>query len=336
MIVATCSSCGKAYNYADEHAGQSAACPNCKATIEIPYPEAIVEPVEPGPTPAAAAPAASDHDPAPLTKMSGMAIAALICSALGFCIPPLGIVGLVLGIMAINRIDNPANRVRGRGLATAAAILGGISLVIGTILVLIALLLPALGAARRTARQMQNGTQVRGIHQGDILYASVNNQWYPGVNSDGDVLDPSAGGRFKVLLDGNYITPSYLVNPAETGAISPWVSGPLTPQHFSYTAEDISAPGARHDEWRDNTNPQMPAHSDRNTGSPAAPQSVWTTKAGEWRGSVTLGDNSTIFSTTSTLSTKFVAEGGAVYNRTNDALFEAVGPHDAWMIYDER
>ena len=34
--------------------------------------------------------------------------------------------------------------------------------------------------------------------------------------------------------------------------------------------------------------------------------------------------------------TKFVTVGGAAYNRPDDTLFEAIGPHDAWMIYDER
>ncbi|MEM6757438.1 MAG: prepilin-type N-terminal cleavage/methylation domain-containing protein, partial [Planctomycetota bacterium] len=43
--------------------------------------------------------------------------------------------------------------------------------VISIIALLIGILLPALGAARRTARQMQSNTQVRGIHQSQVMYA---------------------------------------------------------------------------------------------------------------------------------------------------------------------
>ena len=46
--------------------------------------------------------------------------------------------------------------------------------VISIIALLIGILLPALGAARRTARQMANNTQLRGIHQGFVTYAQSN------------------------------------------------------------------------------------------------------------------------------------------------------------------
>ncbi|BAM02734.1 type II secretion system protein [Phycisphaera mikurensis] len=70
--------------------------------------------------------------------------------------------------------------------------------VISIIALLIGILLPALGAARRTARQMQNSTQLRGIHQGMFTYAQSNKTggrdgYYPGLNAQGKVIesDPS-------------------------------------------------------------------------------------------------------------------------------------------------
>ncbi len=65
--------------------------------------------------------------------------------------------------------------------------------VISIIALLIGILLPALGAARRTARQMQNSTQLRGIHQGAFTFAQSNKTggrdgYYPGLSSQGKPL----------------------------------------------------------------------------------------------------------------------------------------------------
>ena len=51
--------------------------------------------------------------------------------------------------------------------------------VIAIIALLIGILLPALGKARATARQIKDGTQVRGIHQGMVLFAQNNSDQYP-------------------------------------------------------------------------------------------------------------------------------------------------------------
>ncbi len=51
--------------------------------------------------------------------------------------------------------------------------------VISIIALLIGLLLPALGRARRTAQQVRDGTKVRGLHQGCVAWAQDNNERYP-------------------------------------------------------------------------------------------------------------------------------------------------------------
>lgn len=62
-----------------------------------------------------------------------------------------------------------------------------------------AILLPALGAARQTARQMTSQTQLRGIHQACVTFAQSNRERYP------DELYP--------LLKGNYFTIEFVVSP---------------------------------------------------------------------------------------------------------------------------
>jgi len=51
--------------------------------------------------------------------------------------------------------------------------------VIAIIALLIGILLPALGKARQAARQLKDGTQVRGIHQSMVTYAGNNKDYYP-------------------------------------------------------------------------------------------------------------------------------------------------------------
>lgn len=108
--------------------------------------------------------------------------------------------------------------------------------VISIIALLIGILLPALGAARRTARQMANNTQLRGIHQGMFTYSQSNKSWFPGVDSDGQPLkgagalahttDPGATysapsfghhplRRLAVMLETNFFPPEYMLNPAD-------------------------------------------------------------------------------------------------------------------------
>src|SRR6185436_7881786 len=51
--------------------------------------------------------------------------------------------------------------------------------VIAIIALLIGILLPALGKARQSARQLKDSTQVRGLHQGCVTWAQNNGDDYP-------------------------------------------------------------------------------------------------------------------------------------------------------------
>ncbi len=152
--------------------------------------------------------------------------------------------------------------------------------VISIIALLIGILLPALGAARRAARQMVNNTQLRGFHQGFFTFAQENKGWYPGVtllsagrpqvfgggggaNQVGGIYpefgnDTDPGGsldsttsrfRLGLLIVMDFIPPEYTVSPSETDeTISPWIRSdpatmPFRRNHNSYALNDIGGIG---------------------------------------------------------------------------------------------
>lgn len=237
--------------------------------------------------------------------------------------------------------------------------------VISIIALLIGILLPALGAARRTARQMQNNTQVRGIHQALVMYSQSNKTKYPGLDGQGfllgsDTVDsvPAGGAvetRFELLLDGNYFTGDYAISPSETKTA--WTTGAVETAEFSYAMLKITDTntststakvkpdnnGQRLAEWQDTLNTEAVAVSDRAKGVATSYYSVHTEKpaAGQddWRGSVAWNDNHVVFETEETLDTKY----GSAASYADDNIFEetastvapTVGTEDnAMMVHD--
>lgn len=207
--------------------------------------------------------------------------------------------------------------------------------VISVIALLISLLLPALGGAREAARKMQNSTQVRGIQQGFFNHSQENKGWFAGIESKGlqgtgadtfvhaDAIDRWNDGtdwagayveaRWIILLNGGYVTPDYLISPAEIRtSVQPFdqTQNYASGQYFySYAlplltnsqAIDIVATG-RAGEWRDNANGGAPVASDRllnevgvvNTNV-VQHQSIWMDTLGRWEGSISYNDNHTEF-----------------------------------------
>lgn len=183
-------------------------------------------------------------------------------------------------------------------------------------------------------RYMQSNTQIRGIHQSMVMYAQSNNNWFPGFDRFGDVLDASVEYRYQVLLENNFFTGEYMMSPSEDK--TEWTTGPVTSANYSFAMLDINAPGERAMEWRETLNTEAALMSDRNTGRDARDHvsSVHTdTDSGDWRGSVAWGDNHTAFSTTHLLDTKY-GQGPSI---TGDNLFEdpddSTAGSNAYMIY---
>ena len=104
--------------------------------------------------------------------------------------------------------------------------------VIAIIALLIGILLPALGKARASARQLKDSTQVRGIHQGMVLWAQNNSDSYPvpgsidkSATAATQTVAHAAGQEFtknlprhvlSVLIYNNFFSPELCVSPAES------------------------------------------------------------------------------------------------------------------------
>lgn len=233
--------------------------------------------------------------------------------------------------------------------------------VISIIALLIGILLPALGAARQAARKMQNSTHTRGIQQGFFTHGVDNKSWMAGVESSGpqlgnandtfideadfdnfvgdptDVLRAGAqvAARYIVLLEGDYVTPDYLVSPAEVDAnIQPWEKGRATAYNadnstnvadrfYSYMLPEIGRQNftmeGRLKEWRADANGGAVVATDRllnpssNPPDPANPDthnSLWTNIGDNsgWEGAVSFNDNHVEFATQSGVETTYLGE----------------------------
>jgi prepilin-type N-terminal cleavage/methylation domain-containing protein len=100
--------------------------------------------------------------------------------------------------------------------------------VIAIIALLIGILLPALGKARASARQIKDSTQVRGVHQGLVMFAGNNQDQYPmpSLIDKGNTTIAATGakdlprGMMSVLIFNGFFGPELCVTPAESnGAI---------------------------------------------------------------------------------------------------------------------
>lgn len=243
--------------------------------------------------------------------------------------------------------------------------------VISIIALLIGILLPALGAARRTARQMANNTQLRGIHQGMVTFAQSNKSggkdgFFPGMEPDGTFHDGNqpAGNyigtptlptnTIALMLNDNLFPPEYCNNPADAKVqpVDINVLAAIGVDNFSYGMLELhdAAPGAnpgdqkpdrdRAAEWKETLNTSAPMMSDKNTGlnSTIGDQvsSVWTElNSGDWRGGVVKNDNSTAFETSPELEqTKY---GNKTTTDTDNLFIEdgdpsGTGHNDAAMV----
>ncbi len=195
---------------------------------------------------------------------------------------------------------------------TTAFSLTDLLVVIVVIAAMLAVQLPTDAAARRTARQMQNSVQLRGIHQALVTHANSQKERFAGLNSKGQILKDgerttgnSGDGntiqaRYWIMLRGEFFTPDYAVSPNETADIDPvdydgWdddtvptVKWDERDKNYSYAmlgfrkgranngqppSFAVNADDApRAAEWRQTLNSQAVVLSDRNAGDNATNQ----------------------------------------------------------------
>lgn len=219
----------------------------------------------------------------------------------------------------------------------------------------IAILLPALGAARRTAHCPVSNTQTRGIHQGFVTYAQSNkvagqDGFFPGLDSKGQIVPDgeftglsgdgaTPGARLWMMLEGNYLTPDYIVSPADMRAVEVEVLpnskhfAPITPQNYSYAMQHLTGTSNESAEWSETLSTSAIVLSARAIGTgPNDISSVWTDPgSGDWRGEVVRNDNSTAYESIHAFSDTRYGEGNV--NATDDLFADAPDADDAYLVH---
>jgi len=171
--------------------------------------------------------------------------------------------------------------------------------VISIIALLVGILLPALGAARISAKKMQSNTHLRGMHQGFVIHAQNNKGWYTGYDAGQNrwmqvarghelINDPSpthgfgvVGNfpevRFAELVKNNLVTADYLIHPSEPDDKEAWTgnNGQLFDNtNYSYALNEMGyleqaaisgdlVYGEAMKEWQESMNSRAPVICDR-------------------------------------------------------------------------
>jgi hypothetical protein len=296
----TCPACGTVFDVSPASAGLSVPCPNCGQLVAAPA--APTGSGGPGGTGGAA------------PQTCGLATAAMIVGIVGLlCVPPLvAIVALILGIVALGKIDRSVAEGRpllGRGRAVAGIALGAVGTVI-IVPLMIGILVPALGAAKKQANRIKNGTQVRGTVEALALWSDANTSSsdFPGAmkpegllpfNASYNAAQPTTARFWNLFAPaaGDSLNGKLLVNPvqnADKAYIDTPISAgcalsegrpPLAANNISYALLD---PGSV--EWRNNTNANAILVGDKDVANdPRAPRSYWSGSR-PWEGHLGWGD----------------------------------------------
>ena len=219
------------------------------------------------------------------------------------------------------------------------------------------------GAAERTRLRMLNGTQVRGLQMGMVLYAQGNKQYYPGLDSSGANLtnkemvesryrftaadlspaDPTAA-VYAALFTGNFYVPDYALNPLEPKGTKTKLTEPgtVTKANYSYALLSFASPDAvkgRRAAWMENQDSRTPIAGDRSKAidpslkTTSLHVSTTSTDSADWQGSIVWNDNHVTFEKSGKLKAAELKIGKVEDNQSTDIddLFDgaAVGKFDA-------
>jgi len=241
-----------------------------------------------------------------------MAVTSILLGVLGLIAPVINIVALILGIVAVNQIDDVARGLKGRGLAIFGAILGGVGILTSCALLSLAMIVPLMEQAQKQARQTEANYQLKSIQQMMNVYAQSNNGWYPGLTSTGGVdawgAVSNRNGVYGPLISQSFLYSGQLVSPYETdktitGDTIPGVAtsyGSYAVLEFTDKRTQFSRPTyLGRAEWRATFNSAAIIATDRQLTTAAnTPQSLQSTVNGQWHGAVLFNDGHVQFEMT--------------------------------------
>jgi prepilin-type processing-associated H-X9-DG protein len=183
-----CPHCGQTYaltpEQAPQYTGQTITCTSCQRPFVAHVPGysslAVSAALPPSPPPLTGmGPTGYSGPQQPYVQQqqqsNGMAIASLVLGLLGFCIPGLGILAIVLGAIGMGKTRDP--RVGGKGLAIAGLVIGIVATM--SIVLQIAILLPALSHAREAGNRVKCASNLRQIGLAVQMYANSNKGNFP-------------------------------------------------------------------------------------------------------------------------------------------------------------
>jgi prepilin-type processing-associated H-X9-DG protein len=168
-----------------------------KPLVEFPEFAAALQPGGGGTAPPL--PAAGTQSAAAPPKNSGLAVTSLVLGCLGLLSCGItALVGLVLGIIALVRINKSNGQLGGRGLALAGTIVSAAFLLLGPLPA--AMLLPALAHAKQKSASIICMSNVKQLNLGLIMYADDNKERFPAGNAWCDSLRAYLGGSTNVYV----------------------------------------------------------------------------------------------------------------------------------------
>ena len=133
-------------------------------------------------------------------KTSGLAVTSLVLGCLGiFTCGITAVIGLVLGIVALVRINKSKGQLGGQGLALAGTITSAAFLLIGVAFGA-ALLLPAFARAKSKAESINCLNHVKQLNLALMMYADDNKQELPAGTNWCDALKPYLAGNSNVFI----------------------------------------------------------------------------------------------------------------------------------------
>jgi prepilin-type processing-associated H-X9-DG protein len=146
--------------------------------------------------------AASPGAPSPLpttpveVKTSGMAITSLVLGVLGFC-GITAVVGLILGIVALVKINRSGGRLSGKGLAIGGICVSGFMLLLMVFMLVSSLFmpltLPALAQAKQKAQAINCVNNLKQLGLAVRIYANDHNDQFPPAATWCDAIQGSVG-----------------------------------------------------------------------------------------------------------------------------------------------